>query len=124
MYLRFRNSRQLSTLRKDDAFEEIYRKIHGRLPKQSRPCNKPSFKVQIYLVRSEWINGKPKQIYIGAVGNVKIHLDKNKKIILNDEIWKDIQEELVRYGVLLEKQDTLLKKIKDYFVALEESLGN
>lgn len=121
MYLRFRNS-QLSATRSDNAFEEIYRLIHKRLPKQSRPNNKPFFKVQIYLVRNEWINGKPKQIYIGSVINAKAQIDENKKINLDDEFWEIIRERLNCYGVKQEKQNLLLKKIEVYFSTLQTHL--
>ena len=78
MYLRFRNS-QLSTPRSSRAFEEIYQQIHGKLPEETESKNKPSFKIQIYLVRSQWINNKPKQIYIGALANAKIYIGEKKK---------------------------------------------
>ena len=122
MYLRFRSS-QIYAPKSDGTFEELYRQIHGRLPDEIKPQNKPNFKVQIYLVKSEWVNGKPKQIYIGVIANIKAFIDKNKKIIIDDEIWRNIRERLSYYGVLLEKQDTLLKKIEYYFTALEESFS-
>ena len=117
MYLRFRNS-QLYAPKSDGTFEELYRQIHGRLPEQVRPDNKPSFKVQIYLVRNQRINKKPTQIYIGCVANTKIYIDENKKIVLSDELRKTIREGLISYGVLLEKHKLLLKKVENYFDTL------
>ncbi len=118
MYLRFRNS-QLSTPKRDGTFEELYEKIHGKPLVLSKPYRKPNFRVQIYLVKSQWINGRSKQIYIGVLANVKVHIDKNKKLILTDEILKTVHEGLIKNNVPTEKHKSLLKKIESYFSALE-----
>jgi hypothetical protein len=79
-----------------------------------KPKNKPSFKIQIYLVRSQWINGKPKQIYIGALANVKIYIDENNKMILAEELWTEIIARLNSFDILRDKQKLLIDKIEMY----------
>jgi len=115
MYLRFRNS-ELSPPKSDSTYEELYRQIHGKLPEEIKPKNKPSFKIQIYLVRSQWINGKPKQIYIGALANVKIYIDENNKMILAEEFWTEIIARLNSFDILRDKQKLLIDKIEMYLV--------
>ena len=120
MYVRFRNSRILSS-KDNGTFEELYQQIHGKLPKVTNPNCKPNFRVQIYLVKSQWINGKSKQIYIGVIASVKVYFDKNKKLIIDDKIWECVEDGFIKNNVSSENQKLLLKKIENYFNALENS---
>lgn len=116
MYLRFRSS-QLTNQQNEGTFEELYQQIHGRLPKQSRLELTVFFKVQIYLVKSEWVNGKPKQIYIGALANAKIYIDENKKVFLTNEVYGEIAKRLNSFGITTDKQKQLINKIELYLAA-------
>lgn len=118
MYLRFRSS-QISTSKSDNAFEEIYQQIHGRLPEQAKPDNKPNFTVQIYLVRNQRVNKKPSQVYIGALANVRIYINEQNELIINHDLWTQIRENLVKLNIPLELHPLLIKKVECYLKAIK-----
>lgn len=118
MYLRFRSS-QHSAPESADTFEELYQQIHGRLPEQVRPCTKPSFKMQIYLVRNQRINKKPTQIYIGTLANVRIYINEQNELNTNNELWIQIRENLAKFNVPQKLQPLLIKKIESYLEAIK-----
>ncbi|MDQ3131078.1 MAG: hypothetical protein M3Q99_09995 [Acidobacteriota bacterium] len=118
MYLRFRSS-QLSPPKSDNAFEELYRQLHGRLPEQVRPHTKPSFTVQIYLVRNQRINKKPTQIYIGVLANVKIYINEHNELNINNDLWIQILQNLAKFDVSPDLQPLLIKKVERYLEAIK-----
>src|SRR5215213_1619148 len=117
MYLRFRQS-NITPPRRDGTFEALYKKIHGKLPDQVRKSNKSSFKLQIYLVRSQRINGNPRQVYIGTLANARIYIDEKNLIKVADDFWKQIRDNLTKFNISSENQILLLERIERFLEAI------
>jgi hypothetical protein len=59
---------------------------------------------------------------LGVTARLKVYIDENKKIIIGDDIWKHIEERLNNNCVPRDEQQSLIKKIEDYFNTLEGRL--
>jgi len=98
MYLYFRRYERNAS-NEDSAFAELYSLIHSSPAPQKKP--KTDFRIQVNLVESKRINGKPRMRHIATIGN------------LPDDSLEVIGTRLESLDLDSELKQKLLKRIKD-----------